>query len=191
MQQECPGSLNELASLPSQKFCRTAIIKIVRDLKQGCKCIPLRLGVLLVSLFVALGVNVGMKCTTPAPTEHPHPSPSPRATQEFFAASAGSCRPLAPLTSIGFWGRLPEKPPGEPKEAIELLCISVGFPSGFAKQPILVSSCSHPSPVKHLSSVSKKSMSDAPSECSASKAWRRGKPNISRPELCASTRPSV
>jgi hypothetical protein len=41
-----------------------AILKIVRDLKQGCKCIPLRLGVVFVSLFVALGVNVGMKWTS-------------------------------------------------------------------------------------------------------------------------------
>ncbi len=40
-----------------------AILKIVRDLKQGCKCILLRLGVLFVSLFVALSVNVGLKTT--------------------------------------------------------------------------------------------------------------------------------
>ena len=40
-----------------------AIIKIVRDLKQGCKCIPLRLGVLFVSVFVALSVTVGLKTT--------------------------------------------------------------------------------------------------------------------------------
>ncbi len=41
-----------------------AIIQIVRDLKHGCKYIPLRLGVVFVSLCVALGVNVGMKWTS-------------------------------------------------------------------------------------------------------------------------------
>jgi len=34
-----------------------ALLKIVRDLKEGCKCIPLRLGVVFVSVFVALGVQ--------------------------------------------------------------------------------------------------------------------------------------
>src|SRR6266851_4219468 len=38
---------------PPKKFCRMALIQIVRDLPQGCKCIPLRLGVLFVSVFVA------------------------------------------------------------------------------------------------------------------------------------------
>jgi len=41
-----------------------AIIQIVRDLKQGCKCIPLGLGVLLVSLFVTQISEI--KQSTPA-----------------------------------------------------------------------------------------------------------------------------
>src|SRR6266487_1091469 len=56
---------------------------------------------------------------------------------------------------------------------------------------VMSSSCSHPSPVKLLSSPSKKSMSGAPSVCSSSNDFRRGKPNISRSGLWASTRPSL
>ena len=53
------------------------------------------------------------------------------------------------------------------------------------------SSCSHPSPVKRLSSPSKMSMSDVSPACASSNFCRRGNPNISRPGLWASTRPSL
>jgi hypothetical protein len=66
-----------------------------------------------------------------------------------------------------------------------------GFQALCRVSKVMSSSCSHPSPVKPLSSVSKKSISDTSSECSASRVWRREKPNIWRPESCASTRPSV